>query len=128
MIIKADRLVPTLLRCDHGQVLTGNDSVETLVVEVGPGDHHGLRRCRHGECCIEQFPGNRELGARPVHLKKASRAWRVVSGCGGQPGINRSTGSRLSRPLLISSLPCNGPPEMAQAPLAMTTFGAGTAS
>ncbi len=52
----------------------------------------------------------------------------MVSGCGGQPGIYRSTGSRLSRPGEISGLPLKGPPLSGQLPTAMTTLGDGTAS
>ena len=62
------------------------------------------------------------------YLKKASRACKLVRGWGGQPGMNRSTGSNLSSPSVISGLPLKGPPLRVQLPAAMTTLGAGTAS
>ena len=52
----------------------------------------------------------------------------MVSGCGGHPGMKRSTGSSDPQPLCTSGLSTNGPPLMAHAPTAMTSFGAGTAA
>jgi len=52
----------------------------------------------------------------------------MVRGCGGQPGMKRSTGSAPVTPSWTSSWPMKGPPEIAQAPTAITIFGAGTAS
>ena len=61
------------------------------------------------------------------HVAPSEKLNVAVIGCGGQPGINRSTGSRLSSPSAISGLPRNTPPEIVQFPTAMTTLGAGTA-
>ena len=52
----------------------------------------------------------------------------MVHGWGGQPGIQRSTGRRFPTPSWASGLPRNGPPLTAQAPQAMTSFGAGSAA
>ena len=54
-----------------------------------------------------------------------SRPSRMVSGCGGQPGMKRSTGTTPAAPLWTSGWSTYGPPEMAQAPEAMTIFGGG---
>lgn len=62
------------------------------------------------------------------YLKKVSRACRLVSGCGGQPGMKRSTGRRVSRPQAVSGLSLNGPPVRAQVPTAITTRGEAVAS
>ena len=53
---------------------------------------------------------------------------RIVSGCGGHPGTNRSTGTVEAAPSSDSGLPAKGPPEIAHAPTAITIFGEATAS
>lgn len=67
-------------------------------------------------------------GYSGAYLKNVRRACRLVMGCGGHPGIYRSTGKSLSSPSVISGLPRNGPPDRAQLPTAMTTRGSGVAS
>jgi len=52
---------------------------------------------------------------------------RIVRGCGGQPGMNRSTGTMPAAPFATSGWSTYGPPEIAQAPTAITTRGGGTA-
>ena len=78
---------------------------------------------------IQPYPEGDKEGMYPTHhypaLKKFNRACRFVMGCGGHPGMKRSTGSRVSRPSVISSLPRNGPPDSVQLPTAMTTRAAG---
>ena len=66
--------------------------------------------------------------ARGIFPMNRSSPSRIVSGCGGQPGMYRSTGRVASTPLFTSGLSANGPPLIAQAPRAMTIFGLGTAS
>ena len=50
-----------------------------------------------------------------------------ASGRGGQPGIYTSTGNSLSTPSTTAYWPgkTNGPPEMAQLPIAITHLGSG---
>ena len=63
---------------------------------------------------------------------RRSRPSRTVIGCGGQPGIvevHRDPGERRRRAVRTRpGSPRNTPPEIAQAPTAMTSRGAGTAS
>ena len=62
---------------------------------------------------------------RPMNRSRPSR---IVSGCGGQPGIKRSTGTTEAAPSRISGCPAYGPPAMAQDPQAITILGDGTAA
>ncbi len=64
-------------------------------------------------------------GRRPSRRRKPSR---IVRGCGGQPGMKRSTGRSEPQPLWTSGLSRKTPPLMAPAPTAITSFGAGTAA
>src|ERR1039457_2860510 len=57
--------------------------------------------------------------------RSRSRPSRIVSGCGGQPGMKRSIGRTDDAPSCCSGWPADGPPLIAPAPTAITIFGAG---
>ena len=59
----------------------------------------------------------RGISIRPI---RRSRPSRIVNGCGGQPGMKRSTGTMAAAPPATRPRPGVRPPEMAQAPTAMT--------
>jgi hypothetical protein len=68
------------------------------------------------------------IAFQPNFPNSRSSPSRIVSGCGGQPGMNKSTGTMEFAPFRICGWPMNGPPAIAHAPTAMTIFGDGTAS
>src|SRR5260221_351796 len=76
-----------------------------------------------GSMCLGRFaPRNVWASIWRCNVIKASIR---ASGRGGHPGICTSTGRKRSMPL-STLYPClNGPPEIAQAPIAMTYFGSG---
>ena len=61
----------------------------------------------------------------PWNLSSASR---MVSGCGGHPGMNRSIGTVLHAPFSVSGWLMNGPPLIAQVPQAIASRGPGRAA
>src|SRR5215469_14885105 len=109
---------PYLITTNGGcQTSRFEDGSRSCSPNSGTGNSPGasLSRCRGRpspvSCCSSIF------------FCKVIKAWMSASGRGGQPGICTSTGMYRSIP--FSTLyPClNGPPEMAQAPIAMTYLG-----
>jgi hypothetical protein len=73
-------------------------------------------------------PPKKTLASFSILPKSRSIPSRAVIGCGGQPGMYKSTGKSASTPSWDSGIPANGPPEMAQDPEAITIRGSGVAS
>ncbi len=88
----------------HGKKQGCNQSPNAWVATHPPYDPGPpILRSRPMHPTIPNRP-TRESRLRP-YLKKFNRACRFVSGCGGHPGMNRSTGMMLPSPSLTSGLP-----------------------
>lgn len=75
-----------------------------------------------------QVPERRAVRFQSNFPNSRNSPSKIVSGCGGQPGMNKSTGTMEPAPFKICGWLMNGPPAIAQAPTAMTSFGGGKAA
>ena len=108
-----DRSPPNALafRCGRGTRFVPSPSVGSSFLT----SHHTLR-CP--SCSFAGLGRGLPLSTRPNNRRMPSG---IVRGCGGQPGMSRSIGSRSVAPSFTSAWPTNRPPPMAQAPTLRTS-------